>query len=244
MGKVLNMIKALYFMYFKSHKHSSSDQTIKDHFTEHSEQYDDLREHLLFGRKEFYRKLEINKDSIWVEFGGGTGYSLELLGDKVNQLRKIYFVDLSEDLMEIAKTRANKNGWSNIEFICGNMFDFSLPEDEQANYISFSYSLSMIPDWQKAISHSNEVLAKNGKLLCIDFYLAEKEPVKNYDKQSSFMRWLYPKYFSFGDVHLDERVLPKLNDVFKEEFSGTDKKRPFFALIKSPFFYFIGQKRQ
>ena len=241
--KLIRYLKALFYMYFKSHKADQKDGIIKNHFLEYADVYDKLRENLLFGRKEFYSGMELKSGGIWIEFGGGTGYTLELLGNKINKLEKVYIVDLSEELLTVAKARGERLGWKNVEYKCINLFDFKLPEGKKADYISFSYSLSMIPHWNNALDYSLNLLNTNGEFLLIDFYLySRKLKDLRFQKQSSLKKVILKKYFSMGDVVLDENVLPTLLGKLKTLKSGTQSKRPIFALIKSPYFFYRGVK--
>lgn len=240
---MIRYLKALFYMYFKSHKTDKNGDTIKSHFLEYADVYDKLRENLLFGRREFYSNIELKHGGIWIEFGGGTGYTLELLGKNIRKLDKVYIVDLSEELLSVARARGERLGWKNVEYICTNLFDFNLPEGKKADYISFSYSLSMIPNWEKALDFSFNILDSKGEFLLIDFYLySQKLMDPQVQKQSYLKKVILKKYFSLGDVNLNEDVLPTLLVKLKPLQTGTDSKRPIFALIKSPYFFYRGVK--
>lgn len=67
---------------------------------------------------------------------------------------RVYLVDLSPSLLEVAKQRFERLGWKNVRVICQDAKSFRLPDDEvdprtltapSADAITMSYSLSMIP---------------------------------------------------------------------------------------------------
>ena len=67
---------------------------------------------------------------------------------------RVYLVDLSPSLCEVAKQRFERLGWKNVRVTCQDARSFRLPEDEvdprtvtmpSADAITMSYSLSMIP---------------------------------------------------------------------------------------------------
>ena len=93
-------------MYFKSHKSDQKNGIIKNHFLEYADVYDKLRENLLFGRKEFYSNLKLKQGGIWIEFGGGTGYTLELLGDEINKLETPAEPTVAAEGEDMTKTEA------------------------------------------------------------------------------------------------------------------------------------------
>lgn len=67
---------------------------------------------------------------------------------------RVYLVDLSPSLCEVAKQRFERLGWKNVRVICQDARSFRLPEGEidprtmtksSADAVTMSYSLSMIP---------------------------------------------------------------------------------------------------
>ncbi len=65
----------------------------------------------------------------------------------------VYLVDLCEPLLDVARRRFARKGWSNVHCICADAASFVLPEPEWADgcdpkgslsFVSFSYSLSMV----------------------------------------------------------------------------------------------------
>lgn len=59
---------------------------------------------------------------------------------------RVYLVDLSPSLLEVARQRFERLGWKNVSVICIDARSFRLPkEDEGADLVTMSYSLSMIP---------------------------------------------------------------------------------------------------
>ena len=86
---------------------------------------------------------------IWVDIGGGTGWNIEAMQDFVDVptfFAGIYLVDLSPSLCEVARNRFARLGWTHVQVICKDARLFSL-KDCQADLITMSYSLSMIPDY-------------------------------------------------------------------------------------------------
>lgn len=77
-----------------------------------------------------------------------TRYNIELLNKflPVQQFfEKVYLVDLSPSLCEQARQRFRRLGWKNVEVLCMDARGFDL-EDRKVDWISMSYSLSMIPE--------------------------------------------------------------------------------------------------
>ena len=75
--------------------------------------YDSFRKKLLHGREDLWKSLPKPKGGVWVDMGGGTGSNIENLGDEISKLGKVYVVDLSESLLEVAQSRFKERGWDN-----------------------------------------------------------------------------------------------------------------------------------
>ena len=106
--------------------------------------------------------------------GGGTGWNIEAMSAYVNVpefFSSVYVVDFSPSLCEIARKRFERLGWDNVKLICQgartfrledyendlpggrttplpspalSYFSQMLPEHGGAEFITMSYSLSMI----------------------------------------------------------------------------------------------------
>ena len=110
---------------------------------------------------------------IWVDIGGGTGWSIEAMQKFVDVptfFTGIYLVDLSPSLCEVARKRFARLGWSHVEIICKDARLFSL-KNGQADLITMSYSLSMIPDYYGVVDSIASLLHPAGILGVIDFYV-------------------------------------------------------------------------
>jgi len=65
---------------------------------------------------------------------------------------KIYVVDLCQPLLDVARERCRRKGWTHVEFLCQDASRFILPEWESGQLdprgslcaITMSYSLSMV----------------------------------------------------------------------------------------------------
>ena len=66
----------------------------------------------------------------------------------------VYIIDLCQPLLDIAKERIAKNGWTNVHVLCQDAATFTLPETEwprgyadakgSLGFVTLSYSLSMV----------------------------------------------------------------------------------------------------
>ena len=109
--------------------------------------------------------------------GGGTGANLDYFGDSITRLGKVYVLDLSHSLLEIAKKRVAEKGWTNVETVEADATTFQ-PPTGPVDVVTFSYSLTMIPDWFAAIDQAKALLKPGGVIGVVDFYVARKFPAE------------------------------------------------------------------
>src|SRR5262249_12010514 len=123
--------------------------------------YDDFRKRLLHGREEMMRSLELPDNARAVDMGGGTGSNFECLGDAVRRFQSVHIVDLSASLLRVADERIRKHGWDNVRTILADATTYE-PEGGPVDAVTFSYSLTMIPDWFRAVDRAWEILKPGG----------------------------------------------------------------------------------
>ncbi len=89
----------------------------------------------------------------------------------------MYVVDLASSLLKVVEKRAAQRNWNNVQAITADATTWTPPEGS-ADVVTFSYSLTMIPDWFAAIDNAMRILKPGGLIGIIDFYVARKYPEK------------------------------------------------------------------
>ena len=130
---------------------------LESFYSGQAEAYDDFRRRLLQGREAMYRSIPVPEGGVWVDLGGGTGANLEPIGAELHKARKVYLVDLCDSLLAVARKRCEARGWKNVEAVAADATTFR-PADGPADVVTFSYSLTMIPDWFAAIDNALAML--------------------------------------------------------------------------------------
>src|SRR5262249_3779829 len=138
-------LKTLFHMTLMPIRGKNHRDRLESFYAAQARSYDSFRAHLLRGRQELYESLPVPEGGVWLEMGGGTGPTLESLGDRLRQLGRVHVVDLSTSLLGIARERIAAHGWNNVEVHEQDVTTFQ-PE-QAADVVTFSYSLTMIPDW-------------------------------------------------------------------------------------------------
>ena len=235
-------MKILYHMLFKPVRGDSHAQRMESFYGDQAQGYDDFRRRLLKGRELLWQQLPKKKDCIWVDMGGGTGANIENFGEDIALPKKIYVVDLSGSLLNVAADRFEKKGWSNVVTQEADATKF-VPKEGYADIVTFSYSLTMIPNWFAAIEHAKKILAPGGIIGVVDFYVSRKFPAETLDRHSWFTRTIWPPWFSTDNVFPSSDHLPFLRHHFEPVFLEESSNRlPYVPIVKAPYYVFTGKK--
>jgi len=226
----------------KAKKGADHQERLEAFYSGQREAYDSFRKRLLHGRERMMELLPLpEKGGHLLDMGGGTGSNLEALGTRIQTLEKAFILDLCPSLLQVAGERVEQRGWTNVETIHGDATRYQ-PSDP-LDVITFSYSLTMIPDWFEAILHSWKILKPGGVIGVVDFYVPRKWPDQGRKKGSGFTRSFWPTWFSYDNVFLSPDHLPFLEKRFEplvtEECRG---KVPYMFWMKAPYYIFIGRK--
>ncbi|QGJ71251.1 S-adenosylmethionine-diacylgycerolhomoserine-N-methyltransferase [Planctomycetales bacterium 10988] len=240
---LLNDLKILYHLALSPIRGKTHAQRLESFYAGQAEGYDDFRKALLKGREQLWEKLPRPEGGIWVDMGGGTGANLEYFGDSISKLKKIYVVDLSTSLLKMARERAEKNGWDNVECVEADATTW-VPEEGKVDTVTFSYSLTMIPDWFAAVEHAHSLLKEGGTLGVVDFYVSRKYAAEGNKQHGWSTRTFWPTWFSNDNVYPSPDHLPFIQRKFQTVSLQEDRaKVPYLPLIKTPYYTFVGKKQ-
>ncbi|PAV19458.1 S-adenosyl-L-methionine-dependent methyltransferase [Pyrrhoderma noxium] len=230
--------------------------------------YDKTRERLLVGRKTMLRlavaqikatrRSKESRRLVWVDIGGGTGYNIEAMDEflPIQTFDAIYLVDICEPLLEIARQRFATRGWTNVHVICDDAAKFILPEEDwhengeaSISFATFSYSLSMIPDFFTVLDRVYHLLVpETGILSVVDFYTSSKTPLQSSEisglerECSWFSRWFWQIWFDFDRVHLGPQRRDYIEHKFStvKNFNGRNKR--LLPFISIPYYIWLGRR--
>lgn len=155
-------------------------QLIKNYYNFQSAIYDTTRWSFLFGRKLILNKIDeaISPQTI-LEVGCGTGYNLKKISKRFPN-SKIYGVDVSKDMLKIAKKKLkNRTNVELIESPYGGKSD--IIEVDKPDVILFSYMLTMVnPGFSNMIIQAYKDLKPGGCIAVVDFYNSKHEWFRNH----------------------------------------------------------------
>ena len=236
-------IKTLAHMAFYRKTGSDHAERLENFYARQAEHYDNFRERLLKGRKKMLGKcLPMVPGGQWADLGGGTGANLEFAVAELEKFQQIYIVDLSKSLLEQAEKRIERNGWQQVS--CLNK-DVEQPvfTPQSLDLVTFSYSLTMIPNWFAAVDQAFAALKPGGLVAVTDFFVSRKNAATEADQHSTLTRTLWPLWFGIDNVFLNPDHPPFLQWKFQElEFYHSKSRIPFLPGVKVPYYTFIGRK--
>ncbi|EJT73960.1 hypothetical protein GGTG_07812 [Gaeumannomyces tritici R3-111a-1] len=197
---------------------------------------------------------------IWVDIGGGTGWNIEAMNRFVKvpeYFSSVYLVDFSPSLCEVATRRFARLGWTNVKVVCEDARRFRLEDHERssrgsnpygADLLTMSYSLSMIPDFYSVIDSLRALLAPDGFIGVVDFYVQSKADFsfRNYTGGLLGRHTGYPSrtfwraWFDLDKVNLEPARRDYLEYLFGTVLSVNFRNR---ALGSIPYHIWVGRQK-
>ncbi len=133
--------------------------------------YDFTRKYYLVGRDSLIADLGLEAGERLVEIGCGTGRNLIAIARRFPNAR-LYGLDASAQMLMTARAQLARAGLSGrVTLVHGLAENLSPAQFGQDGFerVLFSYSLSMIPDWRRALVAAANALSDQGHVHIVDF---------------------------------------------------------------------------
>ncbi|KAL4804623.1 hypothetical protein BDV18DRAFT_165983 [Aspergillus unguis] len=219
-GRIQAFLLFCYCCFLKPHagRESGGQQNaLEGFYKRQAGVYDATRDRLLQGRREMLAMVAAQlrskpkSERVWIDIGGGTGWCIEAMAAVVNVpdfFSHVYLVDLSPSLCEVARQRFRRLGWKNVHVVCEDARLFA--PKQKASLITMVYSLSMIPDYYSTIESLTSLLADDGIMGVVDFYVQGRHDfeARSTDNQKNrHVNWLartfWRAWFDLDHISLD-----------------------------------------
>jgi len=192
--------------------------------------YDAFRERLLRGRAELIASLDLADGAHVVELGAGTGRNLEHFGPRLAKLGRVDLIDLCPPLLDQARRRAAH--LPNVRVIAADACTWR-PEGP-VDCVILSYSLTMIPEWRRALVNAISMLASGGVLAVADFTVSPA--------QNALARRFWKAWFGHDGVHLDHAHVEALCACLPRHRFGEYRAPLPYLGLKARYYLFTGQR--
>lgn len=117
-------------------------------------------------RSRAVRKLELQHGDTVLEVGCGTGRNLPHLEAAVGPTGHIFGVDLSEKMLNRARTLCEWRGWTNVTLVRMDALDYRTPRWLDA--VLFSLSYSVMQNRERILNHVWSQLRAGGRVVIVD----------------------------------------------------------------------------
>jgi S-adenosylmethionine-diacylgycerolhomoserine-N-methlytransferase len=159
--------------------------------------YDLSRKFYLLGRDRLITGLALRPGDAICEIGCGTGRNLVALARRYPGV-EIYGIDASEEMLKTARATIARRGLQNRVRLRRGLAETLDPEasfglDRRFDAVVFSYALSMIPRWERAIDRAIDALRPGGTLAVVDFSEQRQLP--------PWFRGLLRRWLALFEVH-------------------------------------------
>lgn len=120
-----------------------------------------------------------------LDLGSGAGNDCFIARAEVGEIGKIIGIDFSPQMIEKARKNATKRGYTNIEFIEGDIENMPLP-DNSIDVVVSNCVLNLLPEKDKIFKEIYRVLRKNGHFCISDVVLNGVFPKEFTDNASMY----------------------------------------------------------
>ncbi len=151
-----------------------------------------------------------------VDLGSGAGFDAFIVSPLVGEKGKVIGIDLSEDMLQLARKNAAKGPYSNTEFINGDIEDLPL-DDQIADHVISNCVINLSLKKGDVYKEAYRVLKPGGKLSISDIVLERELPdfvkkslaghvacVSGAEKIEDYLR--YVKEAGFKDIKIESKA--------------------------------------
>ena len=167
----------------------------------------------------------IQEGDVVLDLGSGTGFDAFLAVKKVGDTGKVIGVDMTEEMINIARNLADKYGYKNVEFRLGDIENLPV-ENELIDIIISNCVINLAPDKLKVFKEAFRVLKKTGRAYVSDIVLlGELTEEQRCDKEliascvgGALLKEDYLK--AITDAGFNFQILNEDKEISKRQYKG------------------------
>lgn len=171
-------------------------------------------------RKRGLEMLNLKKGEKVLEIGFGKGTTLVIIAKQVGSEGEIHGIDLTPEMVALARKEISKNKVRNVRIIEGDARD--LPYDEKyfdIVYIASTLELFDTPDIPIVLKEIRRVLKSTGRLCVISIPREGREDTTGL-KLYEWFHTKFPKYASCRPIYVENSITEAGFKVIKKDIIG------------------------
>ncbi|CAK4655535.1 hypothetical protein LEN26_009425 [Aphanomyces euteiches] len=190
-----------------------------------------------------------NRRFAWIDIGGGTGENIERMNQffPISNFDKVYLVDITPSLCEVARKRFERLGWDNVTVLCMDATKFTVPEEDGSDIeialITLSYSLSMMESFYGLVDSLTNILCPTGIIGVADFYVSPKRSADPTRQLSWIMRWFWFIWFDLDNIYLHPSRREYLEYRFNTIKALNGKNHFIRPIVQIPYYVWLGAQK-
>ncbi|NIU57784.1 MAG: class I SAM-dependent methyltransferase [Phycisphaerae bacterium] len=120
------------------------------------------------------KKLSLQPGSFVIELGCGTGLNFPLLMEQIGPEGRVIGVDLTPEMLDVARDRIERSGWKNVELVQSDVAAYDFPEG--INGVLATGLFGYIPEYDRVIKAASRSLLPGGHISILDGKQPENLP--------------------------------------------------------------------
>lgn len=159
---------------------------------------------------------KIKEGETVIDLGSGAGFDAFIIAPIVSNTGKVIGVDLSDDMLDLARRNSQKGDYKHVEFVKGDIEDLPI-SDKIADHVISNCVINLSLNKGKVYKEAFRVLKNGGKLTISDIVLEKELPdfVKNSlaghiacvsgaEKMTDYLQ--YVKDAGFSDIKIESKA--------------------------------------